>query len=226
MKLKAIVIGVRLSGTGKMPCRSWSLQAIDTCPGSVDLTHSSGLVEACRGCYATTGNYMFPNVKAPRVHNRDDWKRDDWEADMVSAIGNDPYFRWFDSGDVYSLSLALKIYNVMKGTPNTKHWLPTRMHKFAKFKPVFAKMMRLANVAVRKSSDGIAGERVRGLSSTIFDPAMPNQAAGAFVCEAYSRDGKCGDCRACWDKTVTVIAYPQHGKKMAKVNRDIIAIAA
>ena len=28
---------------------------------------------------------------------------------------------------------------------------------------------------------------------------------------------KCNGCRACYSKEVDVIAYPQHGKKMAKV---------
>jgi hypothetical protein len=78
------------------------------------------------------GNYRFPNVKAPRVHNREDWKRDAWVDDMVSELDNDRYFRWFDSGDVYDIRLARKIYEVMKRTPWCLHWLPTRMHKFAK----------------------------------------------------------------------------------------------
>ena len=50
---------IKLSKASKMPCRSWSLQAIDTCPASIG---SDGeLVDACKGCYATTGNYNFPN---------------------------------------------------------------------------------------------------------------------------------------------------------------------
>jgi hypothetical protein len=122
---------IKLSKASKMPCRSWSLQALDTCPASVN---SDGtLVDACKGCYATDGNYRFSNVKAPRVHNREDWKRDAWVDDMVSELDSDRYFRWFDSGDVYDIRLARKIYEVMKRTPWCHHWLPTRMHKFAKF---------------------------------------------------------------------------------------------
>ena len=88
---------IKLSKPSKMPCLSWSLQALDTCPGSKKLDGS--LVDACKGCYATTGNYRFPNVKAPREHNREDWKRAAWVDDMVSALDNSRYFRWFDSGD-------------------------------------------------------------------------------------------------------------------------------
>ena len=85
---------IKLSKAGKMPCRSWSLQAIPTCPASIG---SDGeLVDACKGCYATTGNYNFPNVKAPRIHNKEDWKRDNWVADMVAELYNARYFRWFE----------------------------------------------------------------------------------------------------------------------------------
>ena len=66
---------IKLSKPSKMPCLSWSLVARDTCPGSI---HNGELVDACKGCYAAQGNYRFPNVKAPRVHNKDDWKRDSW----------------------------------------------------------------------------------------------------------------------------------------------------
>jgi len=75
---------IKISVTSKLDSiRSWSLQALDTCPGSVE---SPGvLVDACKGCYATTGNYRFPNVKAPREHNRSDWQRISWADDMVQA---------------------------------------------------------------------------------------------------------------------------------------------
>lgn len=221
---------IKLSKASKMPCKSWSLQAIDTCPGSIG--PDGKLVPACQGCYATTGNYRFPNVKAPREHNRKDWKRDDWVADMVEAIGNDYHFRWFDSGDVYSLALARKILAVMEDTPNTRHWLPTRMHKFPKFREVFAAMESLENVVVRYSSDGINGEIIKGRNtSTIIPDAgletwLPS-VNNATLCEAYKREGKCGDCRACWRQDVQVVAYPQHGQKMARVNRELnLALAS
>jgi hypothetical protein len=121
---------VKLSKASKMPGRSWSLQALDTCPAS--RKPDGSLVDACSGCYATKGNYRFKNVKAPREHNREDWKRSEWVDDMVSELDNDRYFRWFDSGDVYDVRLAYKILEVMKRTPWCNHWLPTRMHKFAK----------------------------------------------------------------------------------------------
>ena len=214
---------IKLSKASKMPSRSWSLQALDTCPASRNADGS--LVDACSGCYATTGNYRFKNVKAPREHNREDWKRSEWVDDMVSELDNDRYFRWFDSGDVYDIRLAKKIFEVMKRTPWCNHWLPTRMHKFDKFRPVLAEMEALHNVVVRLSSDSITGDVVEGdTTSTIA--TLDNVPSGATVCEAYTRGGKCGPCRACWDKSTSVVCYIGHGKSMEKRQRDIIAIAA
>ena len=209
---------INLSKTSKLDgILSWSLQALDTCPGSKD---SNGeLVPACQGCYATTGNYRFSNVKKPRLENREDWKRDTWVSDMVIKLDSSRYFRWFDSGDMYDLRLAEKILEVMEKTQHCKHWLPTRMHKFAKFKDVLARMEALPNVVVRFSSDSVQGEIIEGkTTSTIFSDTVP---LGALECKAYEHGGKCNGCRACYDKDVKVIAYKAHGVKMAKVIKII-----
>ena len=210
----------RISVTSKLDgIRSWSLQAIDTCPGSI--ASPGVLVDACKGCYATTGNYNYPNVKAPREFNRTDWERLDWVDDMVAALENDRYFRWFDSGDVYSLALAEKILEVMIRTPWCKHWLPTRMHKFPKFRMVFDSMKSLDNVSVRFSSDSITGEYIPGLHGSVIGPDAATYVdfEGSSLCRAYEHEGKCSGCRACWDKSVDLICYPAHGRKMARVIR-------
>ena len=206
---------VKLSITSKLDgIRSWSLQALETCPGSI--ASNGELVDACRGCYATQGNYRYPNVKAPRLFNRDDWQRDEWVFEMVQSLDNDRYFRWFDSGDMYSLDLARKIYMVMQATPHVKHWLPTRMHKFAKFQAIIELMRELPNVVVRASSDSVTGDVLADqshsstIASSFDDPSIT-------VCKAYEHGGKCSGCRACWDQSVPVIGYVAHGKSMSKV---------
>lgn len=205
---------VKLSKTSKLDgIYSWSLNALDTCQGSIGA--NGQLVPACQGCYATTGNYRFPNVKAPRDFNKQDWLRTDWVSDMVKALDSSRYFRWFDSGDMYSVDLAEKIYQVMSLTPWVKHWLPTRMYKFAKYQKIIALMQKLPNVVVRLSSDSVTGEIIAGdTTSTIFSDTLPT---GSFECKAYENNGKCNGCRACYSKDVSVIAYKAHGVKMAKV---------
>ena len=207
---------VKISKTSKLDgIKSWSLQALDTCPGS--LNGDGTLVDACSGCYATTGNYRYPNVKAPRLHNRQDWERLEWVDDMVRALDNERFFRFFDSGDMYALGLAEKILEVMRRAPWVKFWLPTRMHKFPKFRRVLQDMARLENVSVRFSSDSVTGDYVSGLHGSVIVPTAEHATEAMKLCEAYNHGGTCNGCRACWDKAVDVIAYPAHGVKRAKV---------
>lgn len=206
----------RLSKTSKLDgILSWSLQALETCPASLD---NGVLVPACSGCYATTGNYNYTNVKEPRAHNKLDWQQLDWVAAMVAKLDNSRYFRWFDSGDMYSLGLAEKILEVMQATPHVKHWLPTRMVKFPKFAQVIKAMQALPNVMVRFSSDAVDGSYVEGLHGSCIVPS-DDTVTNAHVCRAYDNGGKCDGCRTCWDKQTPVVAYVAHGKKMAKVIR-------
>jgi hypothetical protein len=213
---------IKLSKTGKLDgVKSWSLQAVKTCPGSID-TATGGLVPACQGCYAIGGNYLFPNVVAPREFNQQDWKRDAWVSDMVDALRNDRYFRWFDSGDMYDVRLAQKMLQVMTLTPDVKHWLPTRMHKFAKFAPVIAAMQALPNVMVRASSDSVTGDYTPGVHGSTIVPSL-DAPDGVTICHAATNDGKCGPCRACYSKDVAVIGYVAHGQKMAGVVKRALA---
>ena len=122
-----------------MPAKSWSLPAVTTCPASIDPA-TKELVEVCKTCFADKGFYNMPTVKAPRFHNMEDWKRDDWADEMITALKNQKFFRWFDSGDMYAVALANKIFEVIKRTPECRHWLPTKMYKFKKFKRILNKL--------------------------------------------------------------------------------------
>ena len=209
-------MAIKISVTSKLDgIRSWSLEALDTCPASKQADGT--LVDACKGCYATTGNYRFPNVKAPRAENKLDWQSIDWTDRMVKQLDSDRYFRWFDSGDMYALPLAEKILEVMQRTPWVKHWLPTRMAKFPKFRSVLRDMQALDNVSVRFSSDSVRGEYIKGTHGSVIVPTPDQVTEGMTLCRAYENAGKCNGCRACYDKDVAVIAYPAHGVKMHKV---------
>ena len=208
---------LRISVTSKLDgIRSWSLQALDTCPGSVE---NGKLVDACSGCYATQGNYRYPNVKAPRIENKADWTRPEWVDDMVRELDKDRFFRWFDSGDMYTIELAEKIHAVMARTPWVSHWLPTRMAKFPKFRKILDSMKNLENVSVRFSSDSVTGVYVKGLHGSVIIPNDATMDSSVSVCEAYKHEGKCSGCRNCWNKSIETIAYPAHGKSMLKVIR-------
>ena len=215
----------KLSNTSKMPGKSWSTSAWETCPGARDDNGSP--VPACEFCYALTGAYNFPGTIAARKHNEADWQKDGWVYSMIKLIGKAKYFRWFDSGDVYSPILAGKIWAVILQTPNCQHWLPTRAYKDDAILFHLKRIERLPNVAVRYSSDSREGERLDfGLNSTIIqskDDFIPEP--GYTLCRAGERGGKCGTCRACWSKVATV-AYVHHGNKVSekKFEKDLISV--
>lgn len=200
---------IKLSGTKKMPCKSWSLPAIKTCPGAFE---NGELVDVCSNCYADKGFYVMKTVQAPRLHNMEDWKRENWADDMVELLKNRKLFRWFDSGDMYVIGLANKIFEVIKRTPHCKHWLPTRMYKFKKFKKILNKINSLPNVAVRLSSDSVIGVRihVQGFVTSTVVSKYTLGLDGVWLCPSSKNEGKCGTCRACWDKEVETVAYIDH----------------
>jgi hypothetical protein len=223
--------GVLMSKPGKMPCRCWSLESGPTCPGAKNKDRPSGTEEVCEGCYSWgRGMYVMSNVKAPRIHNMLDWERVDWAEDVVKEMDVDRYIRWFDSGDCYHIRLARKIYWIMKMTPWVRHWLPTKMHKFAKFRVVFEAMAKLPNVTVRYSAYNVG----QGLEATYHIPARSAVHVGdvvsveghhkCWVGEKIGQDKagkdikrkKCGTCRVCWDSSVDV-SYDAHGQGMKKV---------
>lgn len=202
-----------LSRTSKLGCFSWSLQALETCQGSID--KDGQLVEVCQGCYATQGFYHMPDAISLRKSNKEDWQTDDWVERMVKALSKQKKFRWFDSGDLYSVDLAWKIYDICRATPHVKHWLPTRMHKFEKYINVLGALSCLPNVVVRYSADNVE-EQIEGETTSMVIKTHEHR-RGVHVCPSSLQEGKCGTCMACWDKGVKVVAYVAHSRKMAKV---------
>lgn len=209
---------IKLSVTSKLDgIPSWSLPAIKSCPAA--FKPDGTLVATCRGCYATTANYYFPAVIAVREYNMKDWKRRAWVTDMVAELRNYRFFRWFDSGDCYSVRLAEKILEVMLQTPWCRHWLPTRMHKVARVKKILERMNTLPNVNVRYSSDSVEGGFTPGLHGSTVIRSLKESPEGVEPCKAYLHGGRCSGCRNCWDKSIPVIGYVAHGTNMKKVIR-------
>jgi hypothetical protein len=151
-------------------------------------------------------------------HNKEDWKRESFVSEFVQELDTERYFRWFDSGDMYDLRLANKILEIMQATPWVNHWLPTRMHKFDKFAEVIAQMEALPNVVVRKSSDSVTqAESLMALNYVHHSTQMLQVLQKALQCARLTLEAvKCGTCRLCWSKDVSIVAYPAHGAKLLK----------
>jgi len=213
---------VLLSKASKMPGKSWSLQAGDTCPGSINPV-TKEVIEVCADCYAKTGFYRMENVKAPRLSNRKDWKRTDWADDMVAALDNERWFRWFDSGDIYTAALAQKIYEVARRTPWCNHWIPSKSYNIPKIRYWLDRLKELPNVSVRFSSPSTNGVYTSTHGSVVVQ-SVTDTIQNGKMCDAYTRGGKCGPCRACWDSSINLIVYPLHTPKK-KINLVVNRVA-
>jgi len=209
---------ILLSKASKMPGKSWSLQAGDTCPGSINPV-TKEVIEVCADCYAKTGFYRMDNVKAPRLSNRKDWKRTDWADDMVAALDNERWFRWFDSGDIYTAALAQKIYEVATRTPWCNHWIPSKSYNIPKIRYWLDRLKELPNVSVRFSSPSTNGVYTTEHGSVVVQ-SVTDTIQNGKMCDAYTRGGKCGPCRACWDSSINLIVYPLHTPKK-KINLTV-----
>lgn len=130
--------------TSKLPCAAWGIPS-EYCKTGGKLRSVPD--SPCFDCYAagTTGAGKFKlsmygqeNVKAANerrfVAYNDDPKK--WAKNMAVALSTEPYFRWFDSGDLQSPEMLGHIIDVARATPGTKHWLPT------KERPMVDKWMR------------------------------------------------------------------------------------
>ena len=209
-KKAALSVAVSLSRPSKMPCKGYSLPAAECKVGS-KLREVCGSV--CSNCYAfERGNYIFPNVQASLYRRLEAIKNPLWPSAMIKLIKDSDYFRWHDSGDLQSLEHLNAIVGICKATPETKHWLPTEE------KALVLRYVRLFGPFPDNLTVRISGAMVDGLP-----PVIPRQygintstvhTLGSHVdgwnCPASHQGGKCNDCRACWDQSISNISYLEH----------------
>lgn len=207
---KKIIVG--LSTPGKMPCKGYSIPAQE-CKTGAQLRQVPGSV--CSNCYACKGNYTrFPRIKAALYKRLDALTNPQWVQAMVASIGSDAFFRWHDSGDLQNMKHFNKIIQVCLLTPKTKHWLPTKEKKILK-SFFFCGGVLPKNLTVRLSGymvDGDAPKFTHGKInfSTVHRITSNDSKIHGREYQSYNNDGKCGDCRACWDKRVINVSYPLH----------------
>lgn len=203
----------KLSKTSKMGCYSFSLAAGGTCPGSIDLA-TKEVSEVCKFCYAKSGAYLFKGTKQVRQDNYDAIKSETFVEDFVKVLEGHTKIRLHDSGDIFSVSYAEKIYEIASRTPHVMWWAPTKSFKFKKFDEVFAKLSSLPNFSLRYSADNydevLDTDQIN--SAVITEDYDLSVNKDVFVCPAPSNDGKCGNCIACWDRGIKTVAYELHGR--------------
>ena len=194
-----------LSNTSKLGVKSISLNA-KLCSTGSKLAKIKGSV--CNGCYALKGCYQFPVVKDAMQRRFDFFNHKDFIKIMVWLLQSQKknYFRWFDSGDIQNIFMALNIIEVCKQTPNIKHWIPTKELKMWKQALKIESLPK--NVVLRASAPMIDQKPVKGFDNT--STVHNKEKAFGLECIAYKQDGKCLTCKACYNPKVKNISYPLH----------------
>jgi hypothetical protein len=180
----------------------------------------------CSGCYACT-DWYFSWGPLIYGHQRrfDSLQHPRWVDAMAKLIGTkcrgEGVFRWHDSGDLQGAWHLANIAEVCRRTPAVSHWLPTREYSYV---VEYLKTDTIPdNLCVRLSAHMIDSEPalppdlVGFPTSTVSTAPMAVMGMklvdgkGSIECRAVEvRDNKCGACRACWDRRVSNVQYPQH----------------
>ena len=203
MKLKeAKEITGGLSSPSKMPGYAYNLPAW-RCITGVKLQAVPGSV--CAGCYAMKGRYRFRNVKEALERRQQSLVHPQWVEAMTLLVTHYsrkvPWFRWHDSGDLQGVDHLMNIFEVCNRTPQVQHWMPTREVKILKgIQPQVVPK----NLIIRVSSHMIDQGPVKSW------PHTSTVVQAGKTCPAAEQGNACGDCRQCWDKTVSNVAYPKH----------------
>ena len=219
MTLKsANAVAGTLGYPSKMPGTAYGISA-KACQIGAKLAQIKGSV--CHGCYALKANYQYPSVQTAHDKRIAGINRPEWTAAMVAlltkahASGNGRngafakgWHRWHDSGDLQSIEHLTKICAVAALTPQIRHWLPTReigiVTAYVKQGGVVP-----ANLTIRVSATMVDGAATK-VWPTTSRVHTDKPAAGAQRCVAPDQEGKCGDCRACWNPEVACVSYHLH----------------
>jgi len=199
-----------VSSTSKMPSKSFGYSAKRCLVGS-KLRDVKG--STCENCYAMKGAFTwssYKNVEAKRFDLITNHPIT-FKEGMIKGLRKfkEPEFRWFDSGDVQSVDMANIILDICEATPNLTHWIPSRESKI--WKDTLADRDLPSNVTLRISATMIDGKPSKQFDNTsTVHTSESNIPLGTHICPAPKQAGKCGDCRACWNREVKNVSYHKH----------------
>jgi hypothetical protein len=186
--------------------------------------------DICWGCYAQIGCYTLKTT-ADAQAARYAWtrwsmktaaRRKRWVKIMAAAINEKcagDYFRWHDSGDVFSAQYARAISQVCKLTPTVKHWLPSRSYLLSWGTRELSKVHANQNMVVRPSAVSIndSPPKIEGLGRGSTSHTTDKAPKGARECPKASKGNEnksCAEagCRLCW-QNVSGASYYYHGRR-------------
>jgi hypothetical protein len=197
------------SSPSKMPCFAYSIPAQE-CNIGKQMRSVEGSV--CSKCYALKGRYVFGNVKAALYRRFNTLKKEFWVEAFAFAVNTMKlsFFRFHDAGDLQGVWHLKNIVEVAKRCPNCKFWLPTR--EAAVLNEYMENIGDMPeNLTVRISGTMIEGKPPIGLAEKWgFVVSSVSANLDEVNCHSFKNEGKCGDCRACWDKSVFNVVYRRH----------------
>jgi len=204
-----------LSVTTKMPGFSIGLPA-DECITGSELAKVEGSV--CEECYAKRGHYKYDVVQNALYRRLYSLNHPLWVPSLATLIDysckllGEDYFRFHDSGDIMGLWHLKNIALVAELTPHIKYWIPTREYKMViDYQKKYGDFPK--NLIVRVSAHMIEGSSPKYFTNTSTVSRQYesiNKQLGGVLCQAYTRDNNCGDCRACWSDKVPDVTYHKH----------------
>ncbi len=207
---EALKITGGLSYPSKMPCPCWGISQRHCITGA---KQAKKFGTVCSKCYAARGHYLFPDPQRAMQRRLDGLKDFRWVDAMVFLIGAyaDKHFRWFDSGDLQSVSHFDRIIDVAKALPSIDFWLPTQEQLMV--------MGRRPpkNLTVRVTAPKINATKMpafRNVAVVIeagkdtWPRMIETNNKQRWYCPADgAKPHKCRTCRACWDKSIEQIVY-------------------
>ena len=212
-------MNVSLSQTSKMPSKSIGLSAWLCITGS-KLAQIPSTV--CHKCYARRGFFNMPSVKTAMESRLEFMLSAQFVPRMIAVLGMEDLFRWFDSGDIQSEKMGHDTLDIIEGTPWCKHWLPSK--EYTMWRNILKERKLPPNVALRFSTPKDDTRPIKvpegvGTSTTYtHEDSAANVVYGCIAHKVKEETGSynCGSCRACWDTSVSNIAYPKRYESKRK----------
>jgi len=221
---------VGLGKTSKLGTLSWGIPVRHCKIGSVLKDDPD---TPCFVCYANGGHYISGSVEACYESRYDAWcTQEHWLEAMIFAIKTQVVeFRWFDSGDIQNPYMLHQIMEIVRRTPNVKHWLPTQEHE------MFSDFVRLENnipenIIVRLSSRKLGVNTAKDLAAELNSfPNVLGTVDSTYIlpkdqwkestqkCVAPNQDDKCLGCRKCYHEGE--VAYKMKNEGRWRRNRKI-----
>jgi hypothetical protein len=163
---------------------TWSLPAIQTCPGSTGI---------CRQrCYAARGFFLMSSVKAGYQFNLDFSRTDNFSPWFIrELVRNDVRtLRIHVSGDFYDLAYIAKWQEIVEASKHVQFFAYTRSWRIAELLPALRSLGNLPNMSLWWSEDRQTGEApldksIRRAYLAINDPDAATAPAG---CDLVFRD--------------------------------------